>query len=237
MTKAAVMVRDSEMRDATNAALRAAGYETVQVEKPATLRRDLRRGEFAVAVLDLDLCGADIEQIIERRNGWVVPAVIVIAVGLGADAARRALEAGADDYVSKSSLKAELAVRLEAAARRRAAHGLESRLGDDICMLDRASSSLRHAGRSVGLTARELGIAQLMFEHVGEVVSRGLLADRVWGADEELVGRAIDQHIYQLRRKLKRCLGEGAQLRSVYGLGYMMELSGKLVSRSTEEML
>jgi DNA-binding response OmpR family regulator len=237
MTKAAMLVGDRAVRDAADSALRAAGYEAVRIDQTTTLRRDLRRGEFAVAVLDLGIEGVDFEEIMQRRNGWVLPAVIVIAVGLGEDAARRALAAGADDYVSVSSLKAELAVRLEAATRRRASQGLEARLGGDACMLDRASSSLRHAGRSVGLTARELGIAQLMFEHVGEVVSRGMLADRLWGADEVLVGRTIDQHIYQLRRKLKRCAGDGAQLRSIYGLGYMMELSEQLVSRSTGEGL
>jgi DNA-binding winged helix-turn-helix (wHTH) protein len=54
-------------------------------------------------------------------------------------------------------------------------------------------------------------------------VTRARLAQDVWGTDAGITGRSIEQHIYQLRRKLKRCAGEALALRGVYGSGYRID--------------
>jgi DNA-binding response OmpR family regulator len=74
----------------------------------------------------------------------------------------------------------------------------------------------------VALTSRETALARCLFQTPGGLVSRRRLA-HIWEADEDIASRSIEQHVYQLRRKLKRCVGDAVVLRSVYARGYQLE--------------
>ncbi len=161
-------------------------------------------------------------------------------IAIGGDnplAAARALDAGVDDFVAKPVRGAELLARLGAAMRRR--RPVESPAGLTVagCSLDRASSAIVSSSTRVTLTARELALAQLLFENAGHLVTRERLARDVWGLNTELISRTIEQHVYQLRRKLKRCAGESLALRGVYGSGYRIDVAEPVARRGEESRL
>ena len=85
------------------------------------------------------------------------------------------------------------------------------------------TTSLVSESAKVPLTAREYRVARLLFENAGAMVSCDKFAEDVWGLSKELSKRSIEQHIYQLRRKLRACVGDAIVLRSIYGGGYRLE--------------
>ncbi|AKJ27806.1 response regulator transcription factor [Caldimonas brevitalea] len=223
---AALVIEEKQSHLIVSTALECAGYHCTDFTSTAALLRGLKRDDHAVVVVDMDHPAAQAGEVLDWRRNWLNPGVVVILLGSGTDASSgvaQALDAGADDFVAKPVRGPELLARLQAARRRAAARPEAQPLGLAGCLVDRNSCSLQSSRGRVELTAREMAVAQLLFESAGEVVTRQRLARHVWGCDCELIGRSIEQHIYQLRRKLKRCIGEAVALRGVYGCGYRLD--------------
>jgi DNA-binding response OmpR family regulator len=225
LDNAAMVVNEREISLVVRTALECAGFDCAEFDSALSLLRGIRRDDLRLIVLDTD-GDVDWRAVIEWRRNCLHAAVLVIAIG-SADTGTtvRALEAGADDYVAKPVRGAELLARINAAARRHdepAATGTLSLAGYTI---DRDACCVRTAGSQVALTGRELALIQILFENVGQVVTRQRLATEVWGADADLSGRTIEQHVYQVRRKLRLCAGQALCVRSIYGCGYRLELS------------
>ena len=225
MNKAALVIADPESEHVVRTVLEAAGYACTPFASTAALLRGLRRNDHSLVVVDIDTREASWQAVLDRRNNWLHSALAVILVG-SADmgTAAMALDAGADDFVAKPVGSAEFRARLHLATRRQREPSAAQQVSCAGCVVDLATSSLKSERSQVGLTAREMAIAQLMFEQAGRMVSRRRLAMDVWGCDEELTGRSIEQHIYQLRRKLRRCVGDALALRGVYGSGYRLDV-------------
>jgi DNA-binding response OmpR family regulator len=203
--------------------LEAACHPYKRYDAVAALIRGLQRDDHQVIVVDSD-GDADWRAAVERRGSWLHPDVPVILVGSGLRiGAADALAAGADDFVSTATVAVELLARIQAAARRRDRYPLARQIELAGCVLDSASSSIVSAHARVELTALQVALAQMFFGRVGQVVSRSQLACTLWGGDEEIAARAIEQQVYQLRRKLARCAGDLLALRSVYGRGYRLD--------------
>jgi DNA-binding response OmpR family regulator len=225
LDNAAMVVNDREISLVVRTALECAGFGCAEFNSTLSLLRGIKGDDLRLIVLDID-AEADWRCILEWRRNWLNPAVVVIAIG-SADTGTTvdALEAGADDYVAKPVRGAELVARIHAAQRRRdepTASGSVSLAGYTI---DRDTCCLRTAGSHVSLTGRELALIQILFENVGKLVTRQRLATEVWGANADLSGRTIEQHVYQVRRKLRLCAGQALCVRSIYGCGYRLELS------------
>jgi DNA-binding response OmpR family regulator len=222
--RAALMIQDKDTLLVVQTALACSGCQAVGYPSLPTLLRGVRRDDVRVLIIDADTPALDWRALVDWRNNWLNPAVVLLAVGTAdGPATAAALNAGVDDYIHRPLHGAELLARVRAAQRRRGQAGV-STLELAGCTVDRARSSLRSAQSVVELTARELGIAQLLFDQVGRVVTRQRLAAEVWGHHNESTGHCIEQHIYQLRRKLHRCAGKLLVLRSVYGHGYRLEM-------------
>lgn len=224
MNKAALLIEDKETQLVVRTALECAGFHCETYASTATLLRGIKRDDHGLVVVDVDDALADCAALVDWRRSWLNPEVTLVALGRADPlAAAQVLNAGVDDFVAKPVRGAELLARIGAATRRRqpapAAQG-PSLAG---CSIDRAACAIVSPSQRVGLTARELALAQLLFENAGQLVTRARLAQDVWGSDAGLTGRSIEQHIYQLRRKLKRCAGEALALRGVYGSGYRID--------------
>lgn len=223
----AIVIPELPTRLVVRTALECAGYVCEVFDSLNALLRAVQREDTRVVVVDLDEPTLDWRLLLEWRRNWLSPDVVLMAVGPeDRAAAAAALEAGIDDCVRRPVHGAELLARVQAARRRR-----ENGAGDagEVvvagCTIDRGGR-LHCASGEVELTARELGIAQLLFRQVGRVVTRQRLATEVWGASAELIGHSIEQHIYQIRRKLQRLMGGLLVLRGVYGSGYRLEVAG-----------
>jgi DNA-binding response OmpR family regulator len=223
-SKAALLAIDKDDAVIIQTALDCAGFTFESFDSALSLVRGLRRDAVRVVIVDVDRTDKDVQQLLEWRGNCLNPDVAIVAVG-GADAhsAANALSAGLDDFIAKPLRGAELIARIGTAVRRK-----HQSAADDVpvlhgCMLDISSSNLVTPRANVALTARELGVLQLLFRYAGKLVTTQMLANEVWGMRSELSGRTIAQHIYQIRRKLQRCACGALTVRSVYGSGYRLE--------------
>jgi len=224
MQQAALVTHDQRTVACVTAVLRASGYACEVHSTTDALLRGLRRGDYALIVADIG-GRVDWKLLLDHRRNWINPSVVVVLVGdHAAGAAALALDAGADDFVERQALDGELAPRLRSAMRRAAPRAQAPSPHPTACRLDRDASSLIAGTVRVELTSREMGMAHMLFERSGELVPRSRMARELWGCDESLIGRSIEQHIYQLRRKLKRCVGARMVLRGVYGSGYRLDV-------------
>lgn len=224
MNKAALLIEDKEAQLVVRTALECAGFHCEVYASSATLLRGIKRDDHGLVVVDVDDALADCAALVDWRRNWLNPQVTLVALGRADPlTAAQALNAGIDDFVAKPVRGAELLARVGAAARRRQPQAAAPGLSVAGCSIDPAASAIVSRSQRVGLTARELALAQLLFENAGQLVTRARLAQDVWGTDADITGRSIEQHIYQLRRKLKRCAGEALALRGVYGSGYRID--------------
>jgi len=174
-----------------------------------------------VVVLDLglpDVDGADV--ITELRARTSVP-IVVLSARVDSPDKVRALDRGADDYVTKPFGVEELTARLRAAVRRAAlpAAPPEPVVAGEL-EVDLAAKLVRRAGEVVHLTPTEWGILELLVGHRGRLVGRKQLLERVWGPGDRRETSYLRVYLAQLRRKLEPDPAHPRHLITEAGLGY-----------------
>ncbi|MDO8615350.1 MAG: response regulator transcription factor [Dehalococcoidia bacterium] len=174
-----------------------------------------------LVILDLMLPGMDGVEVCRRlRAADAVPIVMLTARDAVTDKVA-GLEAGADDYITKPFAFEELLARVRAALRRRAPAGADVlRVGDLV--VAPASREVRRGDREIELTAREYDLLEFLARHAGEVVSKEMIFEKVWGYDFEIESDAVKVYISYLRKKLNAG-GERDLVRSVRGVGYILK--------------
>ena len=127
------------------------------------------------------------------------------------------LDAGADDYLSKPFAFAELLARLQTLLRR--ARNASTLLQVADLEVDVARRKVQRGGRRIELTAREFGVLEFLVRHSGEVVTRSMLADHVWGEHFDSLSNLIEVFITRIRKKIERD-GAPRLLHTIRGAGY-----------------
>jgi len=224
--RAALLIEDGETSLVVRTSLECAGFECRTFTDMVALLRAVRRDRHALIVADTTSTSVDCAALLGWRTSWLGSDVRMIA--LGPDDPRciaRTLDLGVDDYVTRPVRSPELLARVSASLRRSEVSHATAPAGPSVgsCSVDRTASAIVSPVASVALTTRELALALMLFESAGQVVTRHRIAREVWGQDPELSARSIEQHIYQLRRKLKRCARDSIVLRGVYGSGYRID--------------
>jgi two-component system OmpR family response regulator len=172
-------------------------------------------------VLDLGLPGADGRELLRRvrEAGMDIPILILTARG-SVDDRVAGLNAGADDYLGKPFAFAELLARVHALLRRGGGARVAAlRVGD--LQLDRLARQARRGARRVELTAREFSVLEYLMHHAGEVVTRTMLAEHVWGDHYDSLSNLIEVFVTRLRKKLEAG-GAPRLLHTVRGAGYVI---------------
>ena len=162
-----------------------------------------------------DVCGE------LRRQGIATPIILLTARTQEAEMIL-GLDAGADDYVTKPFSLRELRARIRAQLRR--GHAGVPRvvnLGDCEIDLDRAEA--RRAGQRVDLTAQEFRLLEVFLRNPGRVMSRDQLIEAAWGPGMAITDRAVDTHVFNLRKKIEPVPSVPRFLVGVRGLGYRFE--------------
>ena len=180
-----------------------------------------------LVVLDLGLPGIDgFETLARLRKDHAVPVIMLTARGEDQDRIAGLL-AGADDYLPKPFNPAELAARIHAVLKRsrntRASD--PPSLGFGNLELNVKRREVRVEGSPVALTATELRILEVLLNRKGEVLTRAELTEAAVGRPLEAYDRSIDTLISKLRRKLGLAGAEGAEIRSLRGHGYVLDLA------------
>jgi two-component system copper resistance phosphate regulon response regulator CusR len=180
-------------------------------------------GAYDVLILDVKLPGMSGFELLRRlrRAGVAVPVLFLTAQGDVADRVE-GLELGADDYLAKPFALAELLARLRAVARRHLRQAKEGvvRVGDLVVDFER--HYVERGGKRIQLTPKEFQLLEYLALNAGYVLSRSMIAEKIWGHGFESYSNAIDVHVNNLRKKVDRS-GAGKLIHTVKGLGYVLE--------------
>lgn len=203
-----------------------AGYEVnVSDDGPEFVRAAQSRG-FDLMMLDWNVPGMSGFEVLEWARGNLrerVPVIFLTARDAEEEIVT-ALEAGADDYVTKPARREELLARVGALARR---SGLTAPKPDLIeageFILDRGRGQVTRNGEPVALTAREFALAWFLFANLSKILSREYLLRHVWNITADINTRTVDTHVSRIRSKLGLRPENGWQLGSVYHYGYRLE--------------
>jgi two-component system KDP operon response regulator KdpE len=218
VTRVLVVDDEPQILRALRVVLREAGFEPVDA---ATADEALDRAAVRppdAAIVDLLLPDGDGVDVARRLREWSdMPIIVLSAVG-EEDEKIRALEAGADDYVTKPFGPRELVARLQAALRRAGRPADEPTIHADGLALDLAARVVRVEGEEVHLTPIEFDLLRTLARHRGRLLThRGLLAE-VWGPEYANDTAVLRTHIANLRRKIG-----SRHIRTDPGVGYRFD--------------
>lgn len=173
-------------------------------------------------VLDLGLPDLDGTAVIRRLREWSKVPVLVLSVRAGEDDKIAALDAGADDYLTKPFGGRELLARLRAILRRTQTTTEPAivRIGD--IEVDQSARVVRCAGEEVRLTAKEYAFLQLLVQHRGKVVTHRQILREIWGPNAEAATHYLRVHMAHLRQKLEAAPNQPKHLRTDAGIGYRL---------------
>jgi DNA-binding response OmpR family regulator len=214
-----VVEDDDIVADAIKRGLEAANYSVHRVSSAESAQAALAGEDFAMAVIDVGLPGADGLSLVRRlRNiNKTLPTLILTARCTLADKVK-ALDLGADDFMSKPFEAAELAARCRALMRR-SSGALNGVLKWNRLSVDLLGKQLRIDDDEVELTAREWLVLECLVRRVNLIVPKERLQQAIAGPDHDSSANAIEVHVSRLRTKL----GDAALIRSLRGLGYRLE--------------
>ena len=222
MSQPRVLVCDDEPQilRALRVVLREAGFEAVAA---ATAEEALDLAAVRppdAAIIDLVLPDGDGVEVCRSLRGWSeMPIIVLSAVGEEEEKVR-ALEAGADDYVTKPFGPRELVARLQAALRRVRADDSEPSIAVGDLEIDLAGRTVRRDGEEVHLTPTEFELLRVLVRNRGRLMTHGALLIEVWGpgyADDTPVLRT---HVANLRAKIDSRADEASLIRTDAGIGY-----------------
>ena len=224
--KILIVEDDAAIRDALVEAVAGDGHAPVSTDNGADAVRLFSAGAFDLVLLDVMLPamnGYDVCRRI-REKDQRVPILMLTAKSTEIDKVL-GLELGADDYITKPFGVRELIARIHAAFRRQAHVSKEQAAPESDTfpfgetLVDRKRFTAKRGETVVTLTARELHLLEFFHRHKGEVLSRDLLLNEVWGIDYLGTTRTLDQHVAQVRKKVE---GEGPArlIKTVHGVGY-----------------
>ena len=203
--------------------LRRQGYQTgVASDGEQGIARG-KEGQWDLILLDVMLPKVDGFDVCAelRRAGITTPIVLLTARAQEAEKVL-GLEAGADDYVTKPFSLRELRARIRAHLRRGAA-AAERIVRFGKCEVDLNRAEVRRGGQRIDLTAQEYRLLEVFLRNPGRLMSRDQLIDAAWGEGLAITDRAVDTHMFNLRRKIEAVPGEPKYLLGVRGLGYRFE--------------
>ncbi len=210
---------DLNQAAAIEKALRTSDREISRVKDNTRAVQFLRENVVDLVVLDWripDTSGLDLLHWIRANLGDEPTVLFLTARTLEIDVVA-ALNAGADEYISKPFREIELAARINALLRRNSRNKKNSdRIEVGGYVLDPSARTLTFRGEIVELTTKEFSLANCLFNNLGNVVSRDLLSTLAWGRTLDGTSRSLDTHIYRLRQKLAIRPENGLQLGAVY---------------------
>lgn len=181
-------------------------------------------GSYDVLIVDRMLPGQDGLALIEqlRRNGDDTPALVLSALG-AVDDRVEGLHSGADDYLVKPFSMAELLARLEILFRRSRNSGADipTRLQVEDLRVELISQEVSRAGQTIQLQPREYKLLEYLMRNAGQVVTRAMLLEQVWGYHFDPQTNVIDVHVSRLRQKIDKEF-DVPLLATVRGAGYRL---------------
>jgi two-component system OmpR family response regulator len=200
------------------------GYATETVGDGRTALSRALVEPFDLLVVDWMLPDLDGVQVVKRlRAAEVGVPVLMLTARAQVEDRVEGLDAGADDYLPKPFAFPELLARVRALARRPPEKRTqETVLAAGDVTLDPARHEVRRSGERIELTAKEFALLATLMQRPGQVFTRSVLLDTVWGGTTGSYTNSVDLYVHYLRKKLDRD-GEPSRIRTVHGAGYTFD--------------
>jgi two-component system KDP operon response regulator KdpE len=214
---------ESSIRQVLKTTLHAFGFTTDEVPNGEEALRLLRRKKFEVVLLDLNMLGmSGFETCSEIRRIAPGLSILVLSVRDSQDDKVQALEAGADDYVTKPFHISELVARLRSAVRRSRLVGNNTAgvISIGHIDLDPARRTVKKSNQVVHLTPKEFDLLHYLMAHAGLPITHARLLQGVWGAEHGNELEYLRTFIRQLRIKLEDNPGKPTHLLTEAYVGY-----------------
>jgi two-component system response regulator TctD len=215
-----LLVEDNlELADAVAGRLALDGHAVDHAGSLAAAEDCLAAADYDLILLDVMLPDGDGRDFLVRSRAHLEVPVIVLTARSQVSDRVRALDHGADDYITKPFDFSELEARCRAVLRRRGGSARnEIALGPSV--FDPMAGTLRRGDATVELRSREIRLLEVFARHPGQILSKGQLMDRLFSHDAEVTENAIEVYVGRLRRRIE---GMGLRIDTVRGLGYRME--------------
>lgn len=226
MSRVLVVDDDVALARALAINLKARGYEVATAATGRQALDALARVHPDVVVLDLGLPDLDGIEVLHGIRGWNAVPVVVLSARTTSDEKVEALDAGADDYVTKPFAMNELLARLRAAVRRGAVgagDGTPVVVETSSFTIDLSSAVVSREGEQVRLTPMEYHLLEVLARNVGRLVPQQQLLTEVWGPGYERETHYLRVYVGQLRRKLEDDPASPRHLVTEPGLGYRLD--------------
>ncbi|MFM7484713.1 MAG: response regulator [Burkholderiaceae bacterium] len=211
---------DSVLADGLTRSLRQSGYVTDCVNNGEAADSALSTQDFDLLILDLDLPkmpGLEVLRRLRARES-LLP-VLILTANDSVEQRVKGLDLGADDYMAKPFALSELEARVRALTRRG--------VGGGPTVIRHGPLSFDQVGRiaylndqMIDLSARELGLLEVLLKRSGRLVSKEQLVDHLCEWGEEVSNNAIEVYVHRLRKKIE---SDGVRIATVRGLGYCLE--------------
>lgn len=213
---------DPEIRRFLRASLRTRQHEVIEANRGLEALDDIAEYHPDLVILDLGLPDLDGVEVTRRMRGWSQTPVIILSVRDRETDKIAALDAGADDYLTKPFGMGELLARIRVVMRRINFPQPVTiyRLGDLVVDLERHQALVN--GTTVDLTPTEFELLRVLVQNAGKVVTHRQLIHRVWGAAYENESRLLRVNISNLRRKIEPQPTQPRYILTELGVGYRL---------------
>ncbi len=211
---------DAVLADGLSRSLRAGGYAVDVVASGEEADSALAAQTFDLLILDIGLprlSGLEVLKRLRARNSTVP--VLILTAADSVDQRVKGLDLGADDYMAKPFALSELEARVRALTRR-AVGNAQTIIRHGPLVLDQVGHVAYLNDQALELSARELGLLEILVQRPGRLVSKEQLVDHLCSWGEEVSTNAIEVYVHRLRKKIEP---GGVPIITVRGLGYYLE--------------
>ncbi len=221
-TTALVIDDEPQIRRLLRVTLEAANYHVIDAATGQDGLVQAAQYRPNVIVLDLGLPDQDGISVLKRLREWSRVPIIILSVQDRDAEKAAALDAGADDYVTKPFGSAELLARLRVALRHSEQHSEAPIFKTGQLVVDLADRRVTLAGKELSFTATEYNLLRLLVRHAGKVLTHRFLLREVWGPNSESQNHYLRVYVARLREKLEADPAKPELILTEPGIGYRL---------------
>ena len=222
-TRIALIIDDEkQIRRLLRLALEGADHQVYEAETGQDGLNEIVHRRPDVVLLDLGLPDMEGIKVLRRLREWSDVPVLILSVRDDAEEKVAALDAGADDYVTKPFDTAELLARVRVAQRRSLTEAGEPVFTSGALCVDFSARQVKLAGAEIRLTPTEYSLLRVLVQNAGKVVTHRQLLRTVWGEKAESQAQYLRVYVTHLRKKLQTSTSAPSPIKTEVGIGYRL---------------
>ncbi len=215
---------EKQIRRLLRLALEGADYQVFEAENGRAGLEEVAYRRPNIVLLDLGLPDMEGARVLRHLREWSDVPVLILSVRDEADEKVSALDAGADDYVTKPFDTAELLARIRVAQRRSLTETGEPVFKSGPLCVDFAARQVKLNGTEIKLTPTEYSLLRVLVQNAGKVVTHRQLLRTVWGEKAESQAQYLRVYVTHLRKKLETDADAPSLIKTEVGIGYRLSL-------------